>query len=266
MNRKLTIIIPVYNEEGTVTLLLDKVKACNLSIGKELIIVNDGSTDGSTKLIKQWCESNSDSSGFEVKFINKENGGKGSAVREALRCSTGDLVIIQDADLEYDPEDYQLCIEPILKGDAIVVYGSRELKSNAKRVYSSPLFLLGGLLVSHWMNLLYGSRLTDEPTCYKCFDGNLIRSIPFKGEKFEWEPEVTAKILRLGIKIQEVPISYHPRRVNEGKKIKWSDGVLALWVAFVWRFASIKDLRDELSANKKLSFIFSKKKLKIMLL
>jgi glycosyltransferase involved in cell wall biosynthesis len=256
MDHKLSIIIPVYNEEKTVVQLLDKVKESKLSISKELIIINDGSTDNSGILINEWYKKNPSQDGFDVQYIEKQNGGKGSAVREGIEHSTGSVLIIQDADLEYDPNDYQVCIDPILNGVARVVYGSRELKSNVKRVYSSPFFFLGGLLLSNWMNLLYGSNLTDEPTCYKCFDGELIRNIPFKGNKFEWEPEITAKLLRLGMKIYEVPISYYPRRINEGKKITWNDGLVALWIALIWRFASIKDLKTKLSENNKLSSMF----------
>jgi len=241
MAHKLSIIIPVFNEEVTVVDLLEKVKDCNLSIEKEIIIVNDGSTDSSGDLIKRWCNENLNST--TLKYIEKANGGKGDAVRCGIMESTGDIVIIQDADLEYDPNDYEACIGPICAKECDVVYGSRELMANAKRLHSSLSFFLGGLLLTGWMNLLYGAHLTDEPTCYKCFDGDLIRNLSFRGNKFDWEPEITAKLLRLDFEIREVPIAYFPRKVCDGKKIRWSDGVSALWTAFYWRFATIEPVK-----------------------
>jgi len=243
MKYKLSIIIPVFNEEKTVAELLTKVINAKISAEKEIIIINDGSTDTSEDLIENWREKNKHS--VSVKYINKENGGKGSAVRKGIAISTGDAVIIQDADLEYDPADYEQCFTPIRNGECRIVYGSRELKANAKRVYSSPAFFLGGLLVTKWFNILFRSSLTDEPTCYKCFDGKLIRKLNFKGNKFDWEPEVTAKLLRLGFEIKEVPVSYHPRKVNEGKKIKWTDGVSALWTALYWRLLPINKIKKD---------------------
>lgn len=246
-NKTLSVIIPVYNEEKTIEKLLDLVKAAPLSIAKEIVIVNDGSRDSSPVIIKKWLAANPDTDRFRTLFIDKPNGGKGSAVREGIAKSTGDIVIIQDADLEYDPADYQLCIDPILNGETKVVYGSREL-SNRNRLYSTPSFYVGGLALTYWINLLFGSDLTDEPTCYKTFDGELIRTVLFKGDKFEWEPEITAKLLRLGYTIKEVTVTYRPRKIEEGKKIKWTDGVAGLWNALYWRFAGISGERKKLSA------------------
>lgn len=245
--KTLSIIIPVYNEEKTISLILDKIRDAGLALNKEIIIVNDGSRDASPALIEKWIADNPDNDSFKTIYLYKVNGGKGSAVRYGIENSTGDVVIIQDADLEYSPADYGKCVEPIIKGEVKVVYGSRELY-NHNRVYSSPFFYLGGLALTYWINILYGSDLTDEPTCYKTFDGNLIRTLLFKGDKFDWEPEITAKLLRLGYKIKEVTVNYTPRKVSEGKKIKWHDGVSGLWEAFYWKFASIKTEKKKLSA------------------
>ncbi len=238
----LSVIIPVYNEERTVCSLLDKVMNAAVSVPMEIIIVNDGSTDSTPSLCAEWVRKNSGGAHKPV-YLTKSNGGKGSAVKEGIRVSTGDVVIIQDADLEYDPNDYEKCIRPILDGECKVVYGSREAE-NRNRIYSAPSFFLGGLFLTYWINLLYNSNLTDEPTCYKTFDGNLIRSIPIEGDKFEWEPEITAKLLRMGFEIREIPVSYFPRKIAEGKKIKWFDGLQALWIALYWRFAGLGKIRS----------------------
>ena len=248
--KKLSVIIPVFNEEKTVVSLLDKVMHCGISVPLELVIVNDGSTDASPELVQDWIRKQKKSAA-KIVFLNKENGGKGSAVKTGIQASTGDVVIIQDADLEYDPHDYEACIRPILAGECKVVYGSRE-EENRNRLYSSPSFYLGGLLLTFWMNLLYNANLTDEPTCYKTFDGPLIRSLPINGDKFEWEPEVTAKLLRMGFEILEVPVAYYPRKIAEGKKIKWKDGVQGLWTAFRWRFASLKQPRRTVGSTPEL--------------
>lgn len=237
----LSIVIPLYNEE-TVGLLLDKVVAAPLSIDREILIVNDGSTDRSGAMAADWIERHPS---LNVKLMHKKNGGKGSAVRMGIEHSSGDIVIIQDADLEYDPNDFQKCIDPILRGETLVVYGSRELGGrNAK--HSHPLFYLGGIIVTAWTNLLYGSSLTDEATCYKVYDGKLIRTLLFEGNHFEWEPEITAKLLRLGYEIHEVPISYYPRQVSEGKKIRGFDGLHALLTLIKYRFTSLNPLKNKL--------------------
>ncbi len=236
----LSVVIPVYNEERTVRALLDKVAAavvpdCTL----EIIIVNDGSRDASEDLIRQWIQ---DHDSLNVKYTRQENQGKGAAVRTGIMMSTGDAVIIQDADLEYDPDDYAACALPILNGECKVVYGSRE-DANRNRIYSSPGFYLGGLSLTFWINLLFNANLTDEATCYKTFDGPLIRALLFEGNHFEWEPEITAKLLRLGYEIREVSIAYYPRKCSEGKKIKFKDGIQGFGVALKWRFASLRKER-----------------------
>ena len=255
-NKILSIIIPVYNEENTVVKLLDKVAAVELDVNKEIIIVNDGSTDASLSLIQEW-EKRSKNNDSKICVFSKDNGGKGSAVRLGIENSTGDIVIIQDADLEYDPSDYKQCIEPILKEEAKVVYGSREL-SNRNRIHSAPSFYLGGLIVTYWINLLYGSDLTDEPTCYKTFDGPLIRKILFKADKFDWEPEITSKLLKLGYEIKEVVVCYTPRKLDEGKKINWKDGVSALYKSFYWRFHPIKDEKKKILSWERERSIYQK--------
>ncbi|MBQ6598390.1 MAG: glycosyltransferase, partial [Lentisphaeria bacterium] len=243
----LSVIIPIYNEEKTVQILLDKVLHADVPVSMEILMIDDGSTDRTAELCREWIEKNRNSTGHVLKLIQRENGGKGAAVKTGIRESKGAVVIIQDADLEYDPNDFSRCIAPILHGECKVVYGSREA-DNRNRMFSAPSFFLGGLLLTWWIDLLYNAELTDEPTCYKTFDGELLRSMPISGNKFDWEPEITAKLLRLGFEIREVPVSYHPRPVSEGKKIKWRDGLIALWVAPFWRFAPIGKLRRNLAA------------------
>lgn len=258
--KTLSIVIPVYNEENTVIELLNKVAAADLTVNKEIIIVNDGSTDSSPSLINDW-QQNIKNTDAKIYIFNKKNGGKGSAVRLGIENSIGDVVIIQDADLEYDPNDYQKCIDPILNGETKIVYGSRALSENATRVMSSPSFFIGGVLLTNCINFLYGSSLTDEPTCYKCFDGNLIRNASFEGDKFDWEPEITSKLLRLGFEIKEVQISYFPRKINEGKKICWRDGLDGIITALKWRFASLKNEKQNLiSKVPELTHFFKRNK------
>ncbi|MBU4369706.1 glycosyltransferase family 2 protein [Patescibacteria group bacterium] len=223
---KLSIIIPAYNEESTIEKLLDKVRVIEIpNVEKEIIVVDDCSTDKTFEILKKQKD---------LKVIRQEkNQGKGAAFKKGLKHSTGDIVIVQDADLEYNPEDIKLCAEPILKNQVKVVYGSRELNKKNK-THSSFIFFLGGRLVTLVTNILYGSHLTDEPTCYKCFDAELLKSIKINGNRFEWEPEITAKIIKKGIVIKEVPISYFPRK--EGKKIKYRDGLRAIWTLIKYRF------------------------------
>lgn len=247
-DKKLSIVIPLYNEAETVAILLDKVWKVELPWRKEIIIVNDGSEDDGPALVKTWIEERRrENPAVELTLLNKDNGGKGSAVRMGIARSGGDALIIQDADLEYDPEDYRQCVEPIMNGSAKAVYGSRE-KSNRNRLHSAPSFYLGGLMVTYWMNLLFNLDMTDEPTCYKAFDGDLIRAMPLSGDHFEWEPEVTAKLARLGYDIHEVAINYYPRGVDEGKKINWRDGVAAMAEALRWRLAPLPRCRSALEA------------------
>ncbi len=234
MPRTLSIIIPAYNEAETIHLILDKILAVNLikDIRKEIIIVNDCSTDNTKEKVEQYITEHKD---VDINLVDQpKNLGKGAAIRKGLEKITGDYVIIQDADLEYNPEDYNPLLEYLIEKNLPVIYGSRFLKKNNKHSYQT--FYLGGRLVSLVTNILYGQHLTDEPTCYKLFKADLIKSIPLKCNGFEFCPEVTAKVAKKGIKIKELPIEYYPRSIEEGKKIKWTDGVEAIWTLLKYRF------------------------------
>lgn len=224
---KLSVIIPVYNEKNTIEEIVKRVMA--VDIPKEIIIVDDGSTDGTTEILKRIAGNS------EVKiFSHPKNLGKGAAIRTALEHITGDYVIIQDADLEYDPEDYEKMIKPILKGKAEVVYGSRFTGERRDMLF---WHYLGNRFLSLVTDILYNTTLSDMETCYKLFKTDIIKSLNLKARGFEFEPEVTAKTLRKGIKIYEVPISYAGRDFSEGKKITWKAGFKALWTLIKYRFA-----------------------------
>ena len=229
---KLSVVMPVYNEVKTIRKILNRVM--EVSIEKEIIIVDDGSTDGTRETLKTdtRCQMLYTSKN-EIKIIyHEKNKGKGAAIRTGLKEATGDVVIIQDADLEYDPQDYQFLIRPILEGRADVVYGSRFLKlKHITLVYH----YLANKILNFLTNLLYGVRLSDMETCYKMFKANVIKGINFKSNQFNFEPEITAKILKRGYKIYEVPISYESRDYSEGKKIGWRDGVVAFWTLIKYR-------------------------------
>lgn len=227
---KLTILIPVYNEKETILKILEKIENVDLKkIGfeKEIIIVDDGSTDGTEKILKN----------LEKKYkviYHQKNQGKGSAIKTGLKYASGDYVIIQDADLEYDPQDYIKLLECAIKNRAQVVYGSRTL--NPQNKYSSFLFYVGGRILSFITNLLYGTKITDEATGYKLFKTELIKSLPLFSKGFDFCPEITAKIAKRKIKIYEVPINYYPRTKKEGKKIRIKDGIKAIWVLIKHKF------------------------------
>lgn len=226
---KLSVVIPCYNERENILKILEKINAVDLGkTEKEIIIVDDFSTDGTVEILRGLP------SGHYKIFFHTRNQGKGMALRTGFNHVTGDIVLIQDADLEYDPEDYPKLIEPLLSGEAKVVYGSRERNRHNKK-HSGFSFYLGGKFLTWLTNLLYGSRLTDEPTCYKIFDAALLKSIPLTCRRFEFCPEVTAKILLRGIPIMELPISYYPRNSKEGKKIRFRDGVEAIWTLLKYR-------------------------------
>jgi glycosyltransferase involved in cell wall biosynthesis len=230
--KTLSIIIPAYNEEKTIEKILKKVLEVKLPLEKEIIVVNDGSTDRTKEIVEKFIENHPNES---IVLINKKNEGKGSALKIGIKYSTGDIIIIQDADLEYDPNDYPNLIKPILEGKVKVTYGSRLRKRGNKPSHLS--FLIGGIGITLITNLLYFTFLTDETTGYKVFHKELKDIlINAEGNKFDWEPEVTAKILRRGYKIYEVPISYYPRTLKEGKKIRWRDGIDAILTLLKWRF------------------------------
>ena len=222
---KLSVIMPVYNEEKTLTTILDRVQAVPLE--KEIIIVDDCSTDGTRTLLQGINSEN-----ISV-FYHDTNGGKCTAVRTALQHATGDIVIIQDGDLEYDPADYPKLVQPILEGKTAVVYGSRVL-ANSPISYRS--YNLGAKFITWTANLLYGLNLTDLWTCYKVIQSDVMRTLDLQCKRFEFCPEVTAKLARLGHTIVELPISYHPRPFEEGKKIRWHDGLVGIWTLLRYRF------------------------------
>jgi glycosyltransferase involved in cell wall biosynthesis len=224
----LSIIVPVYNEEKTLLPLLKKVQNVKLlGLKKQIIVVNDGSTDKTAEVMKKIKIP-----GIQI-YQHDKNRGKGAAIRTAIPHTTGDFVIIQDADLEYDPADYVIILKPLLDGKADVVYGSR-----FKGVGRAFLFwhYVGNKLLTFITNILYDTILTDMETCYKAFKGDLIRSIHLRSNRFDFEPEVTAKVLKRGVKLFEVPINYDGRNFEEGKKITWRDGVVALVCLIRYRF------------------------------
>ena len=224
---KLSIVIPVYNEIETLEKLLDKVRA--VDIEKEIILVDDGSTDGSREILKRL---QTEDPSLKV-VLHSRNQGKGVSLRTGFKEATGDYIIIQDADLEYDPQDYFKLLRPVLEGGAEVVYGSR-----FKGVYKdfTTLHFWGNKFLTLITNLLYGVKLTDMETCYKLIPAELVKSFQIKSDRFNFEPEITAKILKSGRKILEVPISYAGRSFSEGKKITWRDGLSALWYLLKYRF------------------------------
>lgn len=235
MNKILSIIIPAYNEEATLYALLEKVQRVELvyDFKKEIIVINDGSTDNTAVECKRFIH---DFPETEVVLLEQSNQGKGAALRTGIAKANGEWTIIQDADLEYDPEDYNPLLQWAVDHNQPVVYGSRFLNKANKHSYYS--FYLGGRLLSVMSNILFCQRLTDEPTCYKLFRTELLQSIPLRCTGFEFCPEVTAKVAKKGIKIKELPIRYYPRSVAEGKKINWLDGVEGIWVLIKYRFTN----------------------------
>jgi glycosyltransferase involved in cell wall biosynthesis len=217
----LSIIIPIYNEQETLATLLQRVAAVPLH--KEILLVDDGSTDATREILREF----ESKPGFTV-LHHDRNYGKGRAIRTALDRAHGDVVVIQDADLEYDPQDFLPMIRLLTDGSAHVVYGSRRLK-RADKHHSGFIYFAGGLFVTYLTRWLYGLKITDEATCYKMFDMSLLKSLHLTCERFEFCPEVTAKLAKRKIKIVEVPISYYPRSKKEGKKIGWRDAVEAIW-------------------------------------
>jgi glycosyltransferase involved in cell wall biosynthesis len=223
---KLSVIMPVYNEKATLEEIISRVE--RLPLEKELIIVDDGSTDGSTDILRQLPRERA------KVIVQGVNRGKGAAIRAALPEVTGDVVVIQDADLEYDPNDLLRLLKPITDGKAVVVYGSRFTGERRNMFF---WHWVGNRFLTLVTNMLFDTTLSDMETCYKMFKAEIIKGISLRSEKFEFEVEITAKVLKRKHRIYEVPISYAGREFHEGKKITWRDGITALWNLFRYRFS-----------------------------
>lgn len=228
---KLSILIPVYNEVKHLEEVLQKVESVDLGyIEKEIILVDDGSTDGTRELLSKLEESNK----YKI-YYHAKNMGKGAALRTGLSYFTGDIVLVQDADLEYDPNEYPRFLEPFKNNEADIVYGSRLSDETNKEN-----FLIKSLLANKFLtlltNILYGSKITDMETCYKIFRADVIKNINIKSNRFDFEPEISAKIMKRKHKLIEMPIKYDGRDYSEGKKIGWKDGVQAIWTLILYRF------------------------------
>jgi glycosyltransferase involved in cell wall biosynthesis len=224
---KLSVIVPVFNERNTVGEIVRRMRSVELPVEREIVVVDDGSDDGTRDVLTQLADST-------VRIVKHGvNRGKGAAIRTGLENSTGDLVLVQDADLEYDPEDWPKLLAPILKGRARVVYGSRFTGERRNMLF---LHWVGNRFLSLVTNVLYNSTLSDMETCYKLFQRTVLDGVHLRADRFDFEPEFTAKVLRRGIRIYEVPISYAGRELHEGKKITWRDGISALWTLVKYRF------------------------------
>ena len=227
MSLKLSVVIPCYNEKNTVAEIVRRVRAVELA--HEIIVVDDGSSDGSREVLAQLP------AGDDLKVIyHDRNLGKGAAVRTGFKNAAGEVFLIQDADLEYDPREYPILLKPIEEGISKVVYGSRFLGGPRKAMFFWNM--VANRTLTLVTNMLYDSIISDMETGYKVFRAEVIRGIPLRSRRFDFEPEITAKVLKRGYRIYEVPISYNGREWEEGKKITWRDGVIAMWTLIRYRF------------------------------
>ncbi len=225
--KKLSVIIPVYNERETIAEVVETVLAVDIPLDLDVVVVDDGSTDGTLEELEFPSE-------VPVRIVRTEiNAGKGNAVRRGLTLAKGDLILIQDADLELDPREYVALVDPIISGRTHVVYGSRFLGNNDV----PAIRRIGNQILTGLTNLLYGTRLTDMETAYKAFTIDVAELLFLRSDRFDIEPEITAQIARLGLEIVEVPITYRPRTKLEGKKIRWFDAIAAVWTLLKCRFS-----------------------------
>lgn len=235
---KVSILIPVYNERNVLAEVLDRVTAAPLPAGceREIIVIDDGSTDGTADVMARFAANPAVRS-----LRSAKNHGKGYAIRLGIQQASGDIILIQDGDLEYDPREYSKLLKPLLDRSADVVYGSRFLAGAPTMRFAN---WLANKVLTFAANVLYGARITDEATAYKAFRSDILKDLPLECRRFEFCPEVTAKVRRLGYRIAETPISYNPRGVLDGKKIRWHDGVVALWTLIKWRFLPLRRRGD----------------------